>query len=486
MTSLPRDSTERHKLALLSDLHGQLLSYRNAERGHNTADANSDLIVSEELCAIYPELPCQAAPGKTLAETVTEEWLEPRIRQTINNLDPRKIKTSTQAHKLQAVLAYYYTYIKEHLSAGQIVDSKMQDAQSICDTWCYITGNKRFAVNKLMEDLLTVRSPRTMQRYVAQGMAITFSISFGSARSGKKIKTLPKEGQVHNEFANGATVPTLDRPSPHRLSRSNIIRSLDVLALSTLDAESLDHFLSSIGDVHKVVTSIAMFIALAQFAMKVPEAAYSQSRLFGSFAYDLSQYEPDSVEDRLDIVELREQLRSHPIVKHVLAEKHQQRLQSTRTGELQIAQQLCRALTRLNHSAHVNVHASIAQLCAIVKDRLEDEEFTGLVTRTFDQLPQTNQVALVSKLLDDCRPYSFNFVASLAARSSGSFVRSRAHYLAHTSRECWDHSTHAHDRLAQIIEHVESGNAVSPETRNEMLFLESYVKAAGVSIDLQK
>lgn len=480
MVTLPRDSAERHKLALLSDLHRQLLSYRNAERGQNTADTNSDLTLSEELCAYYPEFPYQAAPGKTLAETVTEGWLEPKVHHALSSLDPRKTRTPTQAHRLQAVLAYYYTYIKEYLSAGQIIESKLQDAQSICDAWCSIMGNKRFVVNKSIEDLLVVKSPRTVQRYVVQGMAVTFGISFGSARSGKRAKTPSKQSKQHDTSDKGAAVPAPDRPSPRRRPQSNIVELLDALASSALDAESLDHVLSSIGEVRKVVTSVAAFVALAELMMRVPETVYSQSKVFGYFVHDLSQYEPDSIEDRLDIVELREQLGSHPIVKHMLAEKHQQRLQSSRTEALQIAQQLSGSLTQLRHNAPVDVHTSIVQLCAIVKDWLEDEEFTGLVAHTFDQLPQADQVTFVSRLLEDCRPRSFSFVASLAARPFGNFVRSRAHYLAHTSRKCRDHPTHARERLAQIIEHVGNGNAISPEMRNEMLFLERYVEAAGL------
>ena len=486
MTGLPRDPTERHKLTLLADLHRQLLSYRDAERGQYIAGTNSDVTISEELTTCYPDLPCQATLGKTLAETIIEEWLQPRVRQTLEKFDPRRIKTPTQAHRLQGVLAYYFTYVQEHLSAGQLVDTKLHDAQSICDTWCQITGTKRFVVNKSMENLLAVKSPRTVQRYVAQGMATIFGIAFGSARPGKKATASPRtESNKEDAHASDVADPIPDQagPSPGRLSQMDAAKSSAESMSSSLDGSKLDQYLSTIADVHKGVTSVATFTALAQFALQVSEAVYSHSRRFGSFVHDLSQYQPDALEDRLDIAELRELLRNHPVVKQVLDEKHTRRLHSTRDSELLVIRQLCDNLTHREHRAHREVQAWITQVCAIVVGRPEDADFMTPLTQIFDRLPASDQVVLVARLLEDCRPHAFGLAVALAARPSGAFVRSRVRYLVRTSRGCPEHLNHAREQLAQRLECLTKGSMVSLELRHEMFFLERYLKAGGISIN---
>lgn len=481
MTGLPRDSTERTKLELLSEFHRQLLSCLSSE------DTCVGLTIPEALYTYYPELPRHAVLGKTLAETVIEKWIDPKAREKLRKLDPRKIRTATQARNLQGVLAYYYTYVQEHLSAGQLVDAKLHDAQAICDVWCQITETKRFVVNKLIESLLVVKSPRTVQRYVAQGMAVTFGLTFGSARLGKKPAPPPTRTESIRGDASASDVanPISDQAGSGRLLQTDAAKSMAEFMPSSLDGDKLDQYLSTLADVHKTPTSVATFTELARFALRVPEAAYSHSRYFGPFIHDLSQFEPDSVEERLDIVELRSQLRTHPVVKQVLAERHLQQMQTTRDDELEIVQHLCDTLLQRRHRTHNEVHAWIARLCGLVVGRPEDADFTVPVARMFDHLAETDQVVLVAKLLEDCRTYAFDFAVLLVARSSGAFVRSRVRYLVRTSRGCQEHLAHAQDRLMHHLDRIGKSGTASSELRREVYFLERYLQASGFAIDSQ-
>ena len=106
MAELPRDPVERQKLTLIVELHQSLANYRNAQRGWASADASQDVTLDDALKTHYPDIPHQAATGKTYIDTVLESWIEPRVKLALEKLDPRKVKTPYQAHQLQGVVAY--------------------------------------------------------------------------------------------------------------------------------------------------------------------------------------------------------------------------------------------------------------------------------------------------------------------------------------------------------------------------------------------
>lgn len=477
MAELPRDPVERQKLTLIVELHQSLLNYRNAQRGWASADASQDVTINDALKTHYPDIPHQAATGKTNIEIVLESWIEPRVKLALEKLDPRKVKTPSQAHQLQGVLAYYFTYVREYLSAGQIVDSKLNDAQTICDTWCQITGAKRFVVNKTIESLLIVKSSRTVQRYVPQGMAIVFSISFGVVRADKKAKQGSEEStKTDPARTQPVEIASIVTPAGDKTLKVVPASILANVSPTAIEPAELDHLIAAIRDLRKTASNPSNFNALVEFAVQVSESIYSKSRYFGQFIRDLMQVDMDSIEHRIDTTEARERLRNHPAIKKAMETERQLHLQANRQRDIETVKRLCHELT-IENSAGRDRQDTITKLQAAVVDRLDDAVFTTLIANTFDRLSDAYQVALIAKFLESCGRPEFGFAVSLAARPTGAFVRSKVQYLARTARGCGDHIAVARNLLAQLTEHVNGSTIVSSSAQYEVSFLHDYISA---------
>ena len=478
MAELPRDPVERQKLTLIVELHQSLLNYRNAQRGWASADASQDVTLDDALKTHYPDIPHQAATGKTYIDTVLESWIEPRVKLALEKLDPRKVKTPSHAHQLQGILAYYFTYVREYLSAGQIVGSKLNDAQTICDKWCQITGTRRFVVNKTIESLLIVKSSRTVQRYVAQGMAIVFSISFGVVRADKTVKLRSDENaKTDPESPKPAEITSIVTPPGDKILKVTPASLLANVSPTTIEPAELDRLIAGIRELRKTASNPSSFNALVEFTVQVSESTYSRSRYFSQFIHDLLQVDIDSIEHRIDTAEARERLRNHPVIKQAMETERLLHLQSYRQRDIDIVKRLCHELTIANPAGR-DRQDTLTKLQAVIVDRLDDAEFTTLVANTFDRLPEVYQVALVAKLLESCRPSVFRFVVSLAARPTGNFVRSKARYLARSARRCDDHVAIAQNLLVQLTEHVNSAATVSSFAQSEVLFLQDYISVS--------
>ncbi len=478
MAELPRDPVERQKLTLIVELHQSLLNYRNAQRGWASADASQDVTLDDALKTHYPDIPHQAATGKTYIDTVLESWIEPRVKLALEKLDPRKVKTPSQAHQLQGVLAYYFTYVREYLSAGQIVGSKLNDAQTICDTWCQITGAKRFVVNKTIESLLIVKSSRTVQRYVAQGMAIVFSISFGVVRADKTAKLRSDEdANTDRASPKPSEIASIVTPPGDETLKVAPASLLANVSPTTIEPAELDRLIAGIRDLRKTASNPSSFNALVEFTVQVSESTYSKSRHFSQFIHDLLQVDMDSIEHRIDTAEARERLRNHPVIKQAMETERLLHLQASRQRDIEVVKRLCHELTIAN-PAGLDRQDTLTKLQAAVVDRLDDAEFTTLVANTFDRLPEAYQVALVAKLLESCRPSEFRFVVSLAVRPTGSFVRSKVQYLARSARRCGDHVAVAQNLLVELTEHVKSSITVSAAVQYEASFLRDFISAS--------
>jgi hypothetical protein len=479
MADLPRDPTERQKLALLSDLHQQLLSYRSARLARAPANADDGIVVPDALHAFYPDLPRHALAGKLLADVIVEEWIEPKVCQALVKLDPRKVKTATQAHMLQGALAYYFTYVRENLSASQILAEKLNSAQTICDIWCSITASKRFAVNKAIEELLVIKSQRTVQRYVAQGMATVFGVTAGAARQRQKVGLpAPPVARLDNQAA-GAKPRTTTTPAGSETDIEGLLGTVDV---QSMDAAGLNRVVSAIGDLRRAALSPQRFNRLAQFALDVPEATYVGSASFAQFVGNLVRYVPTSLEQRLDIAEMAERLRSHPVAQQQLNEEAHRQLDTTRGADLTAARRLCDELLYPARIGPADPAQQITQVVYRLRGRFDDADFAALIVETFDHLPESSQVVMVTQLLETCEPQAFDLVVSLAARPQGAFVRSRTLFLARATSGCTEHRACALARLTRISDQHRDGEPVTATVRNEATFLWDFVNASGLPV----
>jgi len=119
MAELPHDPVERQKLALIAELHQNLLNYRNAQRGWESADASRDITMGMRSTRTILTYLIRLKRVRALVDTVLGSWIEPRVKQTLPKTGPRKVKTPSQAHQLQGVLVYYFTYVENNSLPGR-------------------------------------------------------------------------------------------------------------------------------------------------------------------------------------------------------------------------------------------------------------------------------------------------------------------------------------------------------------------------------